>query len=287
MAWSVNENLNLRPQNYRETHLVIFAKHLVDSGVGVSNRIGTLSCLRCFFRDYIKKQRLNMKNPVPFHLVKQMKRASSRAISEKMMKKLINSFDSGEQSSFSMRIVVRMLYDGAARISEILNLRLRDIRFGKSKTDPTVFHVRRKGNKFRDLYVSHDTMRELKKYLKMAGITRPDQPVFPNRRDPSRPMTTEPLQQRIAKFLSKMGIIRKIYGTHIGRHSATYHMLARGGNPYVIADYLSHDASLATTLGVYGSPQKQDVIASYRKHMPKIDLRKCRTLLGRISVAHV
>jgi site-specific recombinase XerD len=174
---------------------------------------------------------------------------------------------------------MRMLYDAAGRIGEILNLRLGDIRIGKSNSDPTAYNVRRKKGKFRDLYLSMETLGELKAYLKFAGINRPEQPLFPNQRDPTRPMPDKLLLEHIARYLKSRGIERKMYGTHIGRHSAIYHMLARGADPYVVADLASHDDSLETTLGVYGAPTREDVFKAYREHMPKMDMRSVHSII--------
>jgi integrase/recombinase XerD len=279
VTWCATEQLNLAPEHFRPNHISHFVQFLrVDCKLGPITLARSTTFLRCFFRSYIRMHNFRIQNPVVPNLIKIPNKINARSISEKEMESLIQRIDRTTPWSRQLQLVVRMTYDGAARIGEVLNLRLEDLRLNKGEKAIASFHVVRKGGKVRELYMAEGTEKLLLAHLHENSITGPLQPVFPSQKSADRPMCQHILRRLIQKHLKALGIRRKIYGTHIMRHSAAKHMIARNADPYVVADYLSH-SSIGTTIGNYASPTNVEVAKAFRKAMPKYDYRRVRKAL--------
>lgn len=134
--------------------------------------------------------------------------------------------------------ILSLLYDSGARASELVNLRVRDLRLDEF---PTVT-LNGKGQKIRHVPIMSKTAELLKMYKVENALTQPyqlDNPLFVNRQK----------QQ-----LSRAGItyiLRKYSGDidvspHIIRHTKAMHLLQAGVNIIYIRDILGH-ASIDTT----------------------------------------
>ena len=130
------------------------------------------------------------------------------------------------------------------RSSEIITLRLDDVRFGDGA------HVRchGKGRKDRCIPLRRDSVAALRGWLKERG-GGPCDPVFPNQR--SRPLTHDSLAYLLARNLAVArtacpSLAKKRVTPHTLRHSAAMELLHNGVDRATIALWLGHE-SVETT----------------------------------------
>lgn len=129
------------------------------------------------------------------------------------------------------KLIVRMLYDTGARISEITNLTLKDI-----DLEIREIHVIGKGRKPRTVYIQEGTCALLKDLIKNQNISAPNSPIFL-----IKPCT-------VWYNLKKYGqeLLSRDLHPHMLRHSRLQHMADEGIDSFSIKSYAGH-ADIGTT----------------------------------------
>jgi len=135
-------------------------------------------------------------------------------------------------------LLLSLLYDTGARVSELIDLKVRDVRLD----DFPVAKLNGKGNKVRHVPLMKKTAALLKDYLAENRLNRPekyDYPLFFNRQHQklTRPGVTYILQ----KYTDGNKVT-----PHVLRHSKAMHLLQAGVNIVYIRDLLGH-VDIATT----------------------------------------
>ena len=136
------------------------------------------------------------------------------------------------------QLLVKMLYDTGARISEILNIKLKDLDL---KT--TEIFVIGKGGKPRTVYFQKSTKKLLKTYLKEQNLTNPNDLVF----------TIKPVTAWYN--LKKYGreILKRDLRPHMLRHSRLQHLADDGVDSFLIKSYAGHSDISTTQIYVKSS----------------------------------
>ncbi len=129
------------------------------------------------------------------------------------------------------KIIVKVLYDTGARVSEITNLTLKDI-----DLDTNEIHVLGKGRKPRTVYVNKSTSELLKGYINDQKILSPNSLVFM-----ISPMTVWYNLKKYGKEL-----LNRDLHPHMLRHSRLQHMADEGVDSFSIKSYAGH-ADIGTT----------------------------------------
>jgi len=138
-----------------------------------------------------------------------------------------------------------LLYDTAARVQEIIDLTVRDIRLDQPAT--VVLHG--KGRKTRVIPIGSKTTSIMQRYLRenrCIGMTSAlDLPVFTNSRRSK--LTRAGIAYILAKHAKAMSTENDLHATpHSLRHSKAVHLLRSGVPLIYIRDFLGH-ASVTTT----------------------------------------
>lgn len=142
-------------------------------------------------------------------------------------------------------VILSTLYDTGARVQEICDLRMRDVRL----ESPAIITLTGKGRKSRNIPIVGNTVELLTNYMKekkMNSIHKLDYPLFFNQR--GDPLTRGGITYILKKYTSRIkGIMmpEKI-SPHILRHSKAMHLLQAGYSMIVIRDWLGH-VSVKTT----------------------------------------
>lgn len=140
--------------------------------------------------------------------------------------------------------LLALLYDSGARVQEVVDLKLRDIRL----THPAMVILTGKGRKSRQVPLMKDTCKLMDKYIRTFHSNSPSQmvPLFYNakRQALSRYGVTYILKKYAAKASSKLEL-QKI-SPHVLRHTKAMHLLRAGVNMIYIRDFLGH-ADISTT----------------------------------------
>jgi len=145
-------------------------------------------------------------------------------------------------------VLLMVLYDSGARVNELTNLLVRDVRL----TQPATITLKGKGQKVRHVPLMSRTASLLKEYLeerRLTGAHKSDHPLFFNSRN--QKLTRAGVSYIIGKHVkaarkqSAVLFPNKV-SPHLFRHTKAMHLLQANVNLVYIRDFLGH-ASVTTT----------------------------------------
>lgn len=144
-------------------------------------------------------------------------------------------------------LLLTLLYDSGGRVSEVTELKVRDVRL----ESPSTITLNGKGQKVRYVPIMSKTADLLSVYLREQHLTehsRLEHPLFFNRqrRKLTRMGVTYVLDKYVDLARSKCSSIPENVTPHSLRHSKAMHLLESGVNLIYIRDLLGH-ASVMTT----------------------------------------
>jgi len=153
-----------------------------------------------------------------------------------------NLYDTKERRD---AVILSILYDTGARVQEVCDLRMRDIRL----ESPAIITLTGKGNRSRNVPIVGNVVELLTNYIKekrLSGINKLDYPLFFNQR--GEPLTRGGITYILKKYTSRVKDINmpEKISPHILRHSKAMHLLQAGYNMIIIRDWLGH-VSIKTT----------------------------------------
>ena len=161
---------------------------------------------------------------------------------------LSTSATEGKSGSRDVTLLA-LLYDSGARAQEICDIMVGDLTFAKTST----VRIHGKGNKAREIPISSDVVKLIKRYLAERGKTlkdNRDEHLFPSQR--SDRITTACIRNLVRKYvtLAKSNnpnhFKEEDYSPHSFRHSKAVHMLEAGIPLIYIRNFLGHE-SIQTT----------------------------------------
>jgi len=234
--------------------IAAYLNHLeCKRGCGIATRNNRLAAVRAFFeytadRDVTTVFILNDMKKVP---VKKPDHVNAIAyMSMAAIAEIVEQTDATTLKGFRDRVFIILMYDTGARIQEMIDIKLCDLRFGKMPT--AALHG--KGNKIRSVPLMEKTVLHLQKYLSIyhAGESLySEAPLFYSEIRGQR----NPLSGRRIRYLLKD------YGTkarercpdipenvhpHLFRHSRAMHLYQQGMDLTLVSQWLGH-ANLETT----------------------------------------
>lgn len=193
------------------------------------------------------------------------KRASLRAatyLEPEEARAVIAAADSGSYSGIRDRALLLFLYNTGARVSEALNVHLRELRLDR----PRQVRLYGKGRKERLCPLWPETAAALRRIINSDSN---DEPVFRNAR--GNPLTRDGVAYLLDKYVrmasEELPHLRTLRVTpHVMRHSCAVALLQAGLDVTVIRDYLGH-ASVATTNRYITTnlKMKRDVLEAFWK----------------------
>ena len=225
-----------------------------QNGCGISTRNHRLKCIRSFY-DYAAKfnpttvihlaeiRKVPRKNPVQSDVVNYM--------SEVSVKALLEQPNALTRKGFRDRFLLRLMYDSAARLQEILDIQLRDIKFG---TTPSVV-LNGKGSKLRTVPIMQQTAEQCVQYMKMF---HPNEPAYSEQHlfysivhGQKKPLDGSTVRKILYAYGNAVKEhcpeIRHSVHPHLLRHSRAMHLYQHGMDLTLISQWLGH-ANLETTL---------------------------------------
>lgn len=173
-------------------------------------------------------------------------------------------------------VLLTVLYDTAARVSELADIRMRDVRLDS----PAAITLHGKGGKVRTVPLMKQTVELLQSYFTENGITpqkSPDMPLFwsGNYRKLTRSGITYIVQKYAAAAQAISTDIPATISPHVFRHTKAMHLVQANVNTIYIKDYLGH-ADISTT-EVYGKPMTLSADAAQRRRKTDALLIPART----------
>lgn len=149
------------------------------------------------------------------------------------------------------KLLLRLLYASAGRVSEICALKWRDAQPNGNSGQVTLFG---KGGKTRAVKLSVETWKALDAMRKDAGA---DDPIFRSQKgghlDPSQAW-------RVVRAAAKHAGIEGAVSPHWFRHSHASHALDRGASVALVRDTLGHSSLAVTSMYVHAKPDDSSAL---------------------------
>ncbi len=178
-------------------------------------------------------------------------------------KKLIETCNQNTNISKRDRAILEVLYATGMRVSELVNLKLKDLYL-----DIGFIKCKGKGNKERLLPLNEISKKKLKEYLEIYRSqilkNKTSEYLFINNR--GKPLSRQSVWKMIKRYAQKAGINKKIT-PHTLRHSIATHLLEQGANLRFVQEILGH-RSLATTQ-IYTHINKMKLKEIHQKFHPR------------------
>jgi len=224
-----------------------FLDHLErDRGNTVRSRNARLAALRAFLkfagrRDVTALHVVEQALGVP---TKRFERPMLGFLSREEMLAVIGRPGS-DWTSQRDHLLLRMLYNTGARVSEIIGVTLADV-----VLDGTAcVRLHGKGRKQRTVPLWHSTVKQIRAWLRLNPTLDSRSPLLPNRE--GQAMTRNNVTQRLALAVKAASrehpqLTTRRVSPHIVRHTTAMHLLQSGIDMATLAMWLGHESSATT-----------------------------------------
>jgi len=245
----LNDVHNIKPEkvslNKMDSHMI--EKFLIwletDRKSSISTRNVRLAAIHAFFR-YVQCEQPEMMFhcqkviAIPF---KKSQKPNIGYLSDESMAKLLKMPETSTANGRRDVVLLSTLYDTGARVQELINLTVRDVRFEK----PAVVRLTGKGRKIRHVPIMEPSAKLLMQYLdeqKLTSAEKLNHPLFFNRQ--GEKLTRAGVAYILKKYAEQAGLASVF--PHLFRHSKAMHLLQADVNLVYIRDFLGH-SQLVTT----------------------------------------
>ena len=215
--------------------------HLLENGLSTRSVHRKISSLRRFFK-YCKQNDLCEDNPVDSLVLPKLEKRLPIFVDEESMRILFEEIEFPEGfSGCRDRLVLELLYGTGIRLSELVNLKDKDI-------DKAGGYIRvgGKGSKERIIPFPPEFVRVLNEYLTLRSIQfGPDHHGSLILIDSGKQIYQKFVYRLVNLYLSYVTTVSK-KSPHILRHSFATHLLNRGADLNAIKELLGH-ANLSAT----------------------------------------
>lgn len=227
-----------------------FLKKLEDDGKSVSTRNQRLAAIKCFFRyiGYSFPEYLDTSSAVVGIKMKKQSEPVINYMSVDGVTCVLNQPDMKRKSGYRDALMLTILYDSAARVTEITKIRVGDIR----TEYPATIVLHGKGAKDRIVPLSSKTANLISSYLLQTDLNRAeykDKFLFTNHM--GKQLTRAGVAYILQKYVESARdehpeFIPDKFSPHCMRHSKAMHLLQAGVAIIYIRDFLGHE-SIKTT----------------------------------------
>lgn len=165
-------------------------------------------------------------------------------LTEEELKALLAQPDPSTRHGLRDLTLLSLLYDSGARVQEITDLKLKDIRL----TNPAMVSLTGKGRKARQVPLMKETCKLLDAYIRNFNLNSEPltSPLFFNQK--GQALSRYGITYILKKYVSQAELdsdTRKI-SPHVLRHTKAMHLLRAGVNMIYIRDFLGH-VDISTT----------------------------------------
>jgi site-specific recombinase XerD len=228
--------------------VLAFLDHLErDRKNGARSRNARLAALRSFLK-YAAHHDLSALGIIEQALAVPMKRFDRPMLgflTREEMQAILDAPDMTTWAGQRDHALFTMLYNTGARVSEIIDLRVKNLILD---TSPAI-HITGKGRKQRTVPLWRSTVTVMRDLKRRMGETEDSAPLFPNRSGEA--MSRSNVTQRLALAVEAAAeqhpqlLIRSI-SPHTLRHTTAMHLLQSGVDMSVIALWLGHESPSTT-----------------------------------------
>lgn len=221
-----------------------------DHGCCASTRNQRLTSIKAFFK-YLQSETLEHLLLCQQIMSMPLKKANTGNIEYLTLdgiKSILGSIDSTTRNGRRNLLLLSVLYDSGARVQELADLTVGDIRLQK----PETIKLTGKGRKTRIVPIMGPTAKLIKQYLSennLDGAPQKQYPLFCNRS--GQKFTRAGISYVLKQYVdlareSHPSLIPDVVSAHSFRHSKAMHMLQAGVPLIYIRDFLGHE-EISTT----------------------------------------
>lgn len=197
--------------------------------------------------------------------VKKTERKAIKPLSKEAVALILRQPDTSTLQGRKDAMILCFLYDTAARVQELCDLRIEDIRL----EHPASVRICGKGRKTRTVPILPSTAQNLKNYLTEMHLLSPEKshlPLFTNRdgKKMSKANVTYILDKYVKAASEMDSSIPKKITPHVIRHSKAMHIYEAENNLIYVRDILGH--SDIKTTGIYA----RSSLAMKRRALEKV-----------------
>jgi integrase/recombinase XerD len=219
-------------------------------GCSASTRNQRLTSIKGFFK-YLQTEspeHISLCQQIMFMPLKKTNTGMIGYLTLDGIKGILDSVDSTSNSGRRDLVLLSVLYDSGARVQELADLTVGDIRLQL----PGTIKLTGKGNKTRIVPILEPTAKLLKQYLvekQLDGTVHKQYPLFCNRSN--QKLTRAGIAYILKKYVDRVRklnptLISDVISVHSFRHSKAMHMLQAGVPLIYIRDFLGH-VEISTT----------------------------------------
>ncbi len=227
--------------------ILAFLDHLEQArGNTVRSRNLRLTALRAFLK-FAGRRDVNSLHDIERALAVPMKRFERPMLGfltrPEMMAVLGQPGDSW--SSQRDHLLLAMLYNTGARVSEMIGVRVVDVVLDGA----ACVHLHGKGRKQRSIPLWKSTVLEVRSWLRLNPTLRGESALLPNRdgQAMSRSNVTQRLDLAVRRAMADQpSLVKKRISPHTLRHTSAMHLLQSGVPFNVIALWLGHESATTT-----------------------------------------
>ena len=249
----------------------LFLKKLKDINYTKKSTSRKIASLRSYFKFLIENEFI-IKNPMitiktpKIRIEESLPKFLDLPDIEVIFKKLKNKQLFKSRKSDRFYLIVRLLYATMARVSELCNIRIRDIDFERG-----YIRLRGKGNKERIVPVDQTTLEIFKDYLKGRNSYDSEDFLLVNTRN--NKLNPRVVQGDIKTIRDKCGFPEsKIITPHVFRHTGATHLRRQGMDISELQDILGH--SNPNTTRIYAKNDITKLKESYTMMHPLNNIDK-------------
>ena len=235
--------------------LVKFLDSLEEAGCTISTRNHRLNCIRAFYSYAAKADPTTIIHKSRIFVVPLKKTNTSSSIkymNEKATAAILAQPDPLSKKGLRDRFIMLLMYDAAVRLSELVDIKLRDIRVSKT---PVLIVQHGKGDKARDIPLMKQTVEHYMNYCKVFHYDEGNYsecPLFYTVRGSIKDSIESSTVRKLITAYGKAAReqcrdVPEHVTPHMIRHSRAMHLYQRGMDLTLLSQWLGH-AKLETTL---------------------------------------
>ena len=237
----------------------------------ISTRNQRLAAIKSF-SDYLAEddiKYISLSNEINTIKFKKKQDNSIKYLSKEAIKEILSLPNTSTNSGVRDLAILTLLYDSAARVQELIQLKCSDINLEKK-----IIYLNGKGRKQRIVPLITSTIKIIEKYMKLYNLdNNSNKLLFFNTR--YEKLTRMGINYIINKYVN---IARKndpinfpiTVSPHTFRHSKAMHLLESGVNLIYIRDFLGHSSVVTTEIYAKSNPEiKRKAIEKHSENLSK------------------
>ena len=218
-----------------------YLSHLHDEKYEASSVSRKISALRSFFKYNIKEKTI-INNPMTLISNPKKEKKLPKYLNYEEIERLINSIEIDTKEGIQERLIIELLYSTGIRVSELVNIKLKDIKIKENQ-----INILGKGNKERIVLFGEKAKDLIKQYMNafkeyyQGNII--NEYLLVNKK--GKQLTTNKIELIVKDALRKSALKQNI-SPHTLRHTFATHMLDSGADLKSVQELLGHE-NLKTT----------------------------------------